>query len=118
MTHEMTLRDIAASEPFRAELAIALQNPNIRIALNALAEANMPELGINIAPGITAMEAVALDAAKRAGAQEVIRKLKHLPYISANRINPRERLGGSWEYLAEEASEPVIKTPKKTKTTP
>lgn len=109
----MTLQDIAASEPYRAQLADALKHPAIAVALQALAEDNLPALEVKVlTPNMSAMEAIALDAARRAGAQSMITRLKRLPYISNQRLQQAQVLGRPWEYLEPKADE-TPSTPKK-----
>lgn len=109
----MTVTEIAASDEMRLQIKEALEHPAIQIALRALEEENMPELQIKAPAGMDIMDVIALDAAKRAGAQSVIRRLRKLPYLTPRKLASVE-VGKSWEYLADtvEQSQPTSK-PKK-----
>lgn len=116
----MNLRDIAASEKFREDLAIILADPTLKIALQALSEENMPSFAVRVIPGMDAMQAVALDYAQRCGAQAVITRLKKLPYISNQRLAAAEKVGKPWEYFEAPqetiTSKPAPKKPRKATT--
>jgi hypothetical protein len=118
----MNLREIAQSEPFRVELAEVLKNTTLLTALQALAEDNLPDLEIKVqVPGMSAMEAIALDAAKRAGAQSMIRRLKNLPYLGPRRMDAAHILSKPWEWITPEdvsATSPSPTSKKLRKPTP
>ncbi len=109
----MTLSEIAASDEMRLQIKQALEHPAIEHALRALEEDNMPELKIQATQGMDIMDVIALDAAKRAGAQSVIRKLRKLPFLTQRKLTSSRQMGGSWEYLGEE--EETIKPSSKPK---
>lgn len=108
----MTVADIVSNERFRNDLHEALSHPCVQIALDALAEENMPELVIKTAAGMTVSEAIALEFAKRAGAQSMIRRLRKLPFLTPKVIRQSLDQGRPWEYL-EPAPAPEAKPTKK-----
>lgn len=110
----MTLHEIASSEEMRNQIKIAIEAPAIEIALRALEEDNMPELAIKAPPGMDIMDVIALDAAKRAGAQSVIRRLRRLPYLTINKFAKAQDIGRPWEYLGEEETLSVRSAKPKT----
>lgn len=109
----MTLTEIANSVPFRTDLARILNEPNLMIALQALAEDNMPDLKLSVVPGMDPMDAIALDYAKRCGAQAVIRRLKLLPTIQAGQLAKARAVGQPWEYIESEEDQQPTKLPRK-----
>ncbi len=106
----MTLQEIAASEDMRGQIKIAMEHPAMEIALRAIEEDNMPELVIKAPTGMDIMDVIALDAAKRAGAQSVIRRLRKLPYLTSGKFSKAQDVGRPWEYLGEEPA--LVKSPK------
>lgn len=99
----MTIAEIASSDEMKLQIKQALEHTAIEVALRALEDENMPELQIKApAAGMDLMHVIALDAAKRAGAQSVIRRLRKLPFLTVRKIKRAIDMGGSWEYLGEE----------------
>lgn len=115
----MTIAQIAASEPFRAELQKALDNNAIRVALAALERKYLPTFKIKTIQGMTATEAASFEYARICGAQEVLATLRNLPLtqsaVQSQIASAIEDLGQPWEYLAkpEEESKSVTKPTKK-----
>jgi hypothetical protein len=109
----MTIASIADSVEFKTQLKQALEHPAIGLALSALEQENMPELNIKApAAGMSIMEAIALDAAKRAGAQSIIKRLKRLPFLTKGALSTARSVGGSWEYLADSPQDQTQNTNK------
>lgn len=111
----MTLSEIASSDEMRLQIKDALEHPAIQIALRALEEDNMPELQIKAPAGMDIMDVIALDAAKRAGAQSVIRRLRRLPFLTARKLTNAQDVGRPWEYLAETLDESQSTSKPKSK---
>lgn len=121
-----TVKDIANAPEYKDALRALLDNPIIQTALRVLKDDNMPELQINLAPGMDAMQSIALDYAKRCGAHSIIKRLQTLPYLTSKVVDKAVETHRPWEYLlseemiaAQEKSEQVqdkkpIRKPKST----
>lgn len=97
-----TLNDIAAAEDFKAELRAIIDSPVLQTALRVLERENMPSFEVKMAPGMDAMQSVALDYAQRCGAQALIKRLMSLPSLTNKKIDQAKILGQPWEYLKAE----------------
>jgi hypothetical protein len=116
----ITLHEIAQNVQFRTDLAEVLKNPILQMALDALERDNLPEFKIKAVEGMDPLVAIALDAAKRAGAQAVLARLRMLPYVSLRRLDQASELGQPWEYLKDEqaAAEKAAVAPGKRASRP
>lgn len=109
----LSIKDVAnAPQEWKAELKQLLDNPILITALYVLEQENMPSFAVRMAPGMDAMQSVALDYAQRCGAQAIIKRLKGLPFLTAQVVDRASLLGKPWEYLTPEESvpEPAKKT--------
>lgn len=96
-----TINDIANAKEFKAELMSLLNNPVLQTALSVLQKENMPSFQIQMAPGMDAMQSVALYYAKICGAQAVLEKLQRLPYLTPTIIEHNNAMGRSWEWVGD-----------------
>lgn len=94
-----TLNDIASSEEFKADLRRIIDDPTLQTALRVLERENMPSFVVHLAPGMDAMQSVALDYAQRCGAQALIKRLMSLPSLTNKKIDQAKIVGQPWEYL-------------------
>jgi hypothetical protein len=97
-----TTKDISVADEFKAELARILAEPVLVTALQVLARENMPSFRVAIAPGMDAMQSVALDYAQRCGAQALIERLQQLPYLTTKVMDKADALGKPWEWCLED----------------
>lgn len=105
----MTIQEIANNPDLRKRLEQLISDPAMQIALNALSDENMPDIVIKSTPNMDPLVAIALDSAKRGGAQSIIKKLRKLPFINPSHYSRSVDLGAPWEYLEMEAK-PKAKT--------
>lgn len=111
------LQQIAANQDLKKELEILLKGKPLTMLLDALIEENNASLVISAPQGADIVTVIALEAAKRAGAQEVIRKIRTSPYLTGKRLIDSVKLGKPWDYLGNEESQST-ESPKPAKKNP
>lgn len=98
----MNLVEWSNNEQLKSQLETALSNPALQIALDLIRDENMPSLVVSQIPGMTLADSIVADTAKKAGSQEMITKLRRLPFIKPIvKGGPASILGEAYEYLGD-----------------